>query len=588
MWPLGYGRPLSLPIWTGVTPRVDQAPPPSASQALRRAARSRAGSVLIAVVIALVIVSIAVAGTVLASGVTAQASLVRMQGARAKYAAEAAANMAVEELMDNVDTDGDGVIGTVSNDGNTANDPTISGTRLWATATTSGGTTTVIGRATNGSADAAVQVDLTSSGNTVAGTVLLVVLNASSLDAQESAKRSLIQGWGYTVTTISETATQAQFDAACNAASCVYISETVNSGNVGTKLTNATLGVVIEEAALSDEFGLSASMTGITTNQITITNASHYITSTLGTGTFTLFSANQPLRYLSGSLGGITTLGVQPSTSNPTLAVVERGATLTPSGAAAGRRVYLPFGNTGMDITQLSSAGQTIMKRSVEWCILPVAWYKLDDASGLTAADAVAGRNGTLGNGPVWTAAGRIGGGLRFDGVDDYVAIANASAFQVTSAMSICGWIKQTGAWPTGSNVCTILRKGDACNVNWQLCIYNGAVSMVLDSCEDASPFYGTTTLPLNTWVHVAGTWDGATVRLYVNGVSNMTPAARAAPIGTDARDVYLGGRIGATDITTGTVDDVRFYNRALTAAEVAAIAAGGKPTVTGWTAVQP
>lgn len=547
------------------------------------------GTALVAVLIALIIAGLMVMAITAGVSRDQTAMLERIQGVQAQYAAEGAANMAIKELMDSSDRDSDGSVGGVSNDGNTVTDPTINtGTRLWASASTSSGTTTVAVRSQNTQAARAVQLQLAagaSSGN--GATVLLVVGNAASLDSQEAAKRTLMQGWGYTVTTISDTASQAAFDTACRSASVVYISETVLSGNVSTKLTNQTIGVIIEESSVSDELGFSSTMSTISSSQINITSGTHYITSTLGTGVKTLFTASQPVRHLSGSVGSFTTLGTQPSTSNVTMAVFERGDTLTPSGTAQGRRVYLPWGNTGMDITQLSADGLTILQRSIEWCILPVAWYRLDQSSGTTATDSVAGRNGTLVNGPVWT-SGRISNGLRFDGADDYVSIPNATAFQVTRALSITGWIRQTSAWPTSSNVCPILRKGDACNNNWQLCIQNGRVAVILDSCDDATPYVAGTTLSINAWHHVAVTWDGSEIRLYLNGVSDMSPAARSTTLGTDTRAVYLGGRIGNTDISTGIVDDVRFYNRALTAAEVAAIAAGGKPTVRQWTNVAP
>ncbi len=89
------------------------------------------------------------------------------------------------------------------------------------------------------------------------------------------------------------------------------------------------------------------------------------------------------------------------------------------------------------------------------------------------------------------------------------------------------------------------------------------------------------------TWYHVAATWDGVKGRVYLNGVLDNTPVARAAPIGTDTRAVYLGGRSGGTDITNGTVDDVRFYNRCLTAAEIAELA-NASPTIKTWTQVNP
>ncbi|MGH7293152.1 MAG: LamG domain-containing protein, partial [Myxococcota bacterium] len=309
-----------------------------------------------------------------------------------------------------------------------------------------------------------------------------------------------------------------------------------------------------------------------------------YITSTFALGTLSLFSAGQPVRYLSGTQGGYTALGTQVSSSNVTLAIMERGDTLTPTGTAAGRRVYLPWGNTGVNINQLSASGTTMLKRSIEWSLLPVSHWKCDEGSGSVVSDWIGGRTGTC-SGPSWT-TGKLAGALQYNGTTDYVSVADHGAFHVTSTMTITGWVRGT-AWPSDPDwACTILRKGDVNPNNWELCIGLGKVAFVLDD-YDAYAIRGNTTLPLNTWCHAAATWDGSKVRLYLNGVLDNTPYTRAAPIGTDTRNVYIGGRTGSTDIFPGRVDDVRFYNRCLTAAEIAALAKTS-PTVMTWQEVSP
>ncbi len=83
-------------------------------------------------------------------------------------------------------------------------------------------------------------------------------------------------------------------------------------------------------------------------------------------------------------------------------------------------------GNNSFNFNSLNANGQTIMKRSIEWCLMPIAWYKLNDASGTTAlGSGGGGYNGTL-VGPTWT-TGKIAGGLGLDGANDYVSIADAT-----------------------------------------------------------------------------------------------------------------------------------------------------------------
>lgn len=544
----------------------------------------RRGVVSVAVLILLGVLMLVVAGVVMAGGRDHEVAGLELQGERARYAADAAAHMAVKELFDNLDRDGDGGIGTISADGNTANDPTLGATRLWATAVTAGSETTVTARGENAAARRAVQVRVVGAGTgSGAATILLVVVNSASLLPEELARKSLFESWGYTVTTISESASQASFDTAWRAASVAYIVETCLSANVGTKLTAATLGVITEEAALSDELGFSSSMTTISTNQVETLATGHDITAGLGVGTVTVFSSSQPVRWLSGTQGGYTALAQQVGTANVMLAVMERGTALTPSGAAAGRRVFLPFGNTGFDLASLTDAGRTLLRRSIEWCLKPVGHWKLDDASGSTALDSAGSFHGAL-SGPVWT-TGRLGGALQFDGIDDFVSTPNTSAFQVTTALTMTGWIRGT-SWRYGSSTCPVLRKGTNNPNNWQLAVNDGKVTLQLDA-NDNGGFRAGTTLNLGVWYHVAATWDGATVRLYLNGVSDMAPASRTTAIGVDTRPVYLGGRPGATDYVHGALDDVRFYNRALTPGEIVRLMQDGK-RIDRWAAVAP
>lgn len=83
----------------------------------------------------------------------------------------------------------------------------------------------------------------------------------------------------------------------------------------------------------------------------------------------------------------------------------------------------------------------------------------------------------------------------------------------------------------------------------------------------------GATTLVADTWYHLAGTWDGTTANVYVNGILDGT-VTHNAPISTDTRDIYIGGRPG-TDEIDGFIDDVRVYDEALKPGHVWQLANG-------------
>ncbi len=79
---------------------------------------------------------------------------------------------------------------------------------------------------------------------------------------------------------------------------------------------------------------------------------------------------------------------------------------------------------------------------------------------------------------------------------------------------------------------------------------------------------FGATPLALNTWAHIAATYDGTTLRMYVDG-SQVASAARTGVIKTSTNALTLGGDPFYGQYFRGTIDEVRIYNRALSAAEV-------------------
>lgn len=94
-------------------------------------AACRRGSGLIALLVALIVLQLLVA-VIVTGGARDQASSgVRVEASRALYAAEGAANMAYAEVFAGADLDGDAGLGTISNDGNAANDPSIGGVGAW-------------------------------------------------------------------------------------------------------------------------------------------------------------------------------------------------------------------------------------------------------------------------------------------------------------------------------------------------------------------------------------------------------------------------------------------------------------------------
>lgn len=202
----------------------------------------------------------------------------------------------------------------------------------------------------------------------------------------------------------------------------------------------------------------------------------------------------------------------------------------------------------------------------------PDSFYKFDESSGTTSADSIGGNAVTLSGGASFV-AGQIGNALSLDGTTGYGRIANSSALNPTTAMTIWAWINPTN-W-NGNRV--IVQKG-AANSQFRLLAENGLLKF-----EIASPTRAVTApLPsTDAWSLVVATYDGAWMRLYVNGTEVGKVAATGA-IPTTTDDLFIGASSATapeSEHFAGLIDDLRIYSRALTAMEINALI--GFPTVT-------
>ncbi|MEO0475743.1 MAG: LamG domain-containing protein [Planctomycetota bacterium] len=337
-----------------------------------RTRRSR-GAAMLLVLIALAMCTILALSFLAAQEPTAVVASNIDRKTQARAIAESALKMAIDYVNEDADwrTDKssglwmssialDGgtftLTGTDEADGDLADDssePVL----LTVVANYSGVTHRVSALVTPGSAD--------SSGNRL----MFVVSSDSSPASQDQAKRTLFESWGYVVTYVDDSDSQTVYDAAVAVNDVVYVSESVSSSSVNTKLRGTTLGVVNDEGYLQDEFGFttSSSSSEDTTTAIEIIDNSHPVTSGFSTGSLTILSSSDDIKYASSTVAsGVTTLADRNgSNSNSVLMVAEAGDTLH-YGVAAGRRVMFGF-DDNLDVNDLNSDGQTLLKNAVDW-----------------------------------------------------------------------------------------------------------------------------------------------------------------------------------------------------------------------------
>jgi hypothetical protein len=197
-----------------------------------------------------------------------------------------------------------------------------------------------------------------------------------------------------------------------------------------------------------------------------------------------------------------------------------------------------------------------------------VAWWPGDDS----AADVVGGNHGTLSNGASF-GAGVVRQSFSFDGIDDLVTVPSSTSLSFSSSapMTTDGWVYRSSSNPAMH----LWGKRSGCQTG------GIGYQMVIDETTGCGMGFGgdgggvctPTQIPLNTWTHVAASFDGTTFRLYVNGNLVATAAGALGP--PSGADFLIGGS-GTCSRFTGSIDEVHVFARALDATEIQAIYSAG------------
>ncbi len=198
-----------------------------------------------------------------------------------------------------------------------------------------------------------------------------------------------------------------------------------------------------------------------------------------------------------------------------------------------------------------------------------VSWWPGDG----NANDLVGGNHGSLMNGATF-APGKVGQAFSFDGVDDYVDIGDIADFEITSAssMSITGWVK------TSANaLAMVVTKMDVFSPDFGWLVWvtiQGVLELQIANNDDHVRIE-TNAVNDDQWHHFAATHDGSTgnVNLYVDSVlrGSATESFGAIDDGGMPLRIGMGSQEGVAPFP-GLIDEVRIYNRALTADEVKAL----------------
>ena len=163
---------------------------------------------------------------------------------------------------------------------------------------------------------------------------------------------------------------------------------------------------------------------------------------------------------------------------------------------------------------------------------------------------------------------------LNFDGTDDYISTTALSNF-ITNNVSISAWVNYS-TLPSGFDGAFLGTQSFSTGLGFYA--VSGVIRFAIEG-YNTNYVANTVTLSTNQWYHFCGTWNGSTIELFVNGVSQGTDSYSGSI--TTSNQLFLGRVLNNSYNINGKLSNVAIYNTALSASNVATLYNNGVPQAT-------
>jgi hypothetical protein len=178
--------------------------------------------------------------------------------------------------------------------------------------------------------------------------------------------------------------------------------------------------------------------------------------------------------------------------------------------------------------------------------------------------------NWASGAGGSFSDSGTPTNSLNFDGTDDYVSVPAGSIFDFSNGLTVEGWFKAGNL----NNHASLVSKFASGEREFSTLLLSTGVieySITFDGSSEQF-FSGSTTLTAGTWYHMALTYDGTTMRAFINGAVDGTNSV-SGTIYSGFSDLYMGVREegSLTRYFNGNLDEVRIWNTVRSQAQIQA-----------------
>jgi hypothetical protein len=248
----------------------------------------------------------------------------------------------------------------------------------------------------------------------------------------------------------------------------------------------------------------------------------------------------------------------------------------TPDGAEATDDAAAPPTDAGTD----DDAGEAPPPGTLSQGL--IAYWTFDDGSGTTIKDRSGNGHDAVirpGTGSGWTTEGRKRGAYTFAGTA-WAKTTTTNFDRITTAISVAGWVKRLDPQSGARSILT-RQEGTTMFEHFMLGFADGRAQFSVRATAGTSR--ASAIAPVDQWMHVVGTYDGATRRLYVNGVEVVAEAATGM-VKADRTPLTIGASLDTPDPERpetrfrGVIDELALWNRALSPGEVSVLAAGVSP----------
>ena len=233
--------------------------------------------------------------------------------------------------------------------------------------------------------------------------------------------------------------------------------------------------------------------------------------------------------------------------------------------------VALVISGCGGNATAASTAATAKTYSATVLADHPVAYWRMDEATGGTMADASGNANNGryVGTYTLGQPGALAGGAVAFDGQSGAASVMNSPSLQVNT-VTLEMWIKKHTDTEYGVYVAKNVEPGGGAGSSWFELLnshHNGQLEFRVTS-DGAPAVLSKSVLALNTWYYVVATYDGAAAKLYVNGKLDGELKVTAVPKQT-SDPLFIGRRTDGL-FNDAAMADVAIYSVALSADRIA------------------